>query len=113
MRDGGRRWRWRLAVAGGDGGQCCAQVGVRVCCVQFAGFNERGHERGHDAGPGVAARIMACEEGILAIASYRQGCVFGRVVLSTGLCFRQGCCPSRRGHRSGRFAGRPGAGGYG
>lgn len=58
----------------GDGGQCRAQVGVRVDSVQLAAFNKRGH-----AVLGVAALVMAREERVLAIEGYGSDGVFDRV----------------------------------
>ena len=61
-------------MAVGDGGHCCAQVGVRFDGVQLAGFNERGH-----ACPSMAALIMPRKKCILAIEGYRADGVFDRI----------------------------------
>ena len=74
----------RLGVFVGDGGESCAQVGIRVDGVQFAGFDQGCH-----ASTGAAALVMPGEERVLAIQGGRPDGVFDRVGVHLDAAIRQ------------------------
>ena len=60
----------------GDGGEGCAQIGVRVDGVEFASFDQGRHSR-----PSAAALIMAGEERVLSVQGDGADGVFDRVAV--------------------------------
>ena len=67
------------------------EVSERLDVIELAGLDEAG-----DAGPGLRAFVVSCEQMILSAKSQRTDAILNR-----------GCCPSQHGRQRGTPAARP------